>query len=145
MVLVDSYTVARRIPAPSCTHSLNNFQVPSDQKWRVVTALTWVLEYWWTVLVGYAICTTLGYVITNKTHNFSLMNWCNNIVFDMFRTANWTSSRWLVEASWNVIAHAQKPDYVFRAKRTRPFKSAGASVQSTTGSRGVCISGSNVG
>ena len=31
------------------------------------------------------------------------------------------------------------------AKRTNPFKSAGASVQSTTGSRGVRISGSNVG
>jgi len=29
------------------------------------------------------------------------------------------------------------------AKWTSPFKSAGASVQSTTGSRGVCISGSN--
>jgi len=28
-------------------------------------------------------------------------------------------------------------------KRTSPFKSAGASVQSTTGSRGVCISGNN--
>ena len=31
------------------------------------------------------------------------------------------------------------------AKRTSPFKSAGASVQSTTGSRGVRISGSNTG
>ena len=31
------------------------------------------------------------------------------------------------------------------AKRTSPFKSAGASVQSTTGSRGVRISGSNSG
>ena len=31
------------------------------------------------------------------------------------------------------------------AKRTSPFKSAGASVQSTTGSRDVRISGSNVG
>ena len=31
------------------------------------------------------------------------------------------------------------------AKRTSPFKSAGASVQSTTGSRGVRISGSNIG
>jgi hypothetical protein len=31
------------------------------------------------------------------------------------------------------------------AKRTSPFKSVGASVQSTTGSRGVRISGSNVG
>ena len=31
------------------------------------------------------------------------------------------------------------------AKRTNPFKSAGASIQSTTGSRGVRISGSNAG
>jgi len=31
------------------------------------------------------------------------------------------------------------------AKRTSPFKSAGASVQSTSGSRGVLISGSNAG
>ena len=31
------------------------------------------------------------------------------------------------------------------AKRTSPFKSAGASVQPTTDSRGVCISGSNAG
>jgi hypothetical protein len=44
-----------------------------------------------------------------------------------------------------VTAHAQKPDFVFRAKRTSPFISAGASVQSTTGSRGVRISGSNAG
>ena len=43
------------------------------------------------------------------------------------------------------MAHAQKPDFVFRAKRTSPCKSAGASVQSTTGSRGVRISGSDVG
>jgi len=44
-----------------------------------------------------------------------------------------------------VTAHTQKPDFVFRAKRTSPFKSAGVSVQSTTGSRGVRMSGSNVG
>ena len=43
------------------------------------------------------------------------------------------------------MAHAQKPDFVFRAKRTSPFKSAGSSVQSTTGSYGVRISGSNAG
>ena len=30
------------------------------------------------------------------------------------------------------------------AKRTNPFKLAGASVQSTSGSRGVCISGSTL-
>ena len=31
----------------------------------------------------------------------------------------------VVEASWNVMALAQKPDFVFHAKRTSPFKSAG--------------------
>jgi hypothetical protein len=35
--------------------------------------------------------------------------------------------------------------FCLSAKRTNPFKSAGASVQSTTGSRGVRISGSNAG
>jgi hypothetical protein len=36
-----------------------------------------------------------------------------------------------------------KTRFLLSAKRTSPFKSAGASVQSTTGSRGVRISGSN--
>ena len=40
--------------------------------------------------------------------------------------------------------HAQTR-FRLSAKRTSPFKSAGASVQSTTGSRGVRISGSNAG
>ena len=35
--------------------------------------------------------------------------------------------------------------FLLSAKRTSPFKSAGASVQSTTGSRGVRISSSNTG
>ena len=35
----------------------------------------------------------------------------------------WGVRNWLVEAGWNVMAHAQKPDFVFRAKRTSPFKS----------------------
>jgi len=35
--------------------------------------------------------------------------------------------------------------FCLSAKRRSPFKSAGASVQSTTGSRGVRISGSNAG
>jgi len=42
------------------------------------------------------------------------------------------------------MTHAQKPDFVFR-RNGSPFKSAGASVQSTAGSRGVRISGSNAG
>jgi len=43
------------------------------------------------------------------------------------------------------MAHAQKPDFVFRRKGRSPFKLAGRSVQSTTGSRGEHISGSNAG
>ena len=50
-----------------------------------------------------------------------------------------------VEASWNVIAHAQKPDFVFRRNRRVHLNRRGASVHSTTGSRGVPISGSNAG
>jgi len=41
--------------------------------------------------------------------------------------------------------HTQKPDFVFRGKQASPLKSARASVQSTTGSRGVHISSSNAG
>jgi len=50
-----------------------------------------------------------------------------------------------VEASWNVMEHAQKPDFVFRRNGRVHLNQRGASVQSTTGSRGVRISGSNVG
>ena len=50
-----------------------------------------------------------------------------------------------LDCVWNVMAHAHKPDFVLSAKRTSPFKWAGTSVQSTTGSRGVRISSSNAG
>jgi len=43
------------------------------------------------------------------------------------------------------MAHAQKPDLVFRRNGRNLFKSAEASVQSTTGSRGVRISSCNAG
>jgi hypothetical protein len=54
---------------------------------------------------------------------------------------------------WRAVVRGQlkcdgtRPETRFRlsVKRTSPFKSAGASVQSTTGSRGVRISGSNAG
>jgi len=40
-----------------------------------------------------------------------------------------------------------RAETIFRlsARRKSPYKSSGASVQLTTGSRGVCISGSNAG
>ena len=50
-----------------------------------------------------------------------------------------------VEASLNVMAHAQKPDFVFRRNGRVHLNRRGASVQSTTGRRGVRIKGSNAG
>jgi hypothetical protein len=43
------------------------------------------------------------------------------------------------------MAHAQKPDFVFRRNGRVHLNRRKASVQSTTGSRGVRISGSNAG
>ena len=51
----------------------------------------------------------------------------------------------VVEGSWNVMAHAQKPDFVFRRNGPVHLKRPGALVQSTTGSRGVRISDTNAG
>jgi len=50
-----------------------------------------------------------------------------------------------VEASWNVMAHVQKPDLVLRRNGRVHLNRRGASVQSTTGSRVLCNSGSNAG
>jgi len=44
-----------------------------------------------------------------------------------------------------MMAHAQKPDFVFRRNGRVHLNRRGASVQSTTGSRGVRISGSTAG
>ena len=51
----------------------------------------------------------------------------------------------LLHCFWNVMAHAQKPDFVFRRKGWVHLNWRGGSVRSTTGSRGVRISGSNAG
>ena len=56
--------------------------------------------------------------------------------------------QYAADCVWNVTAHAQKPDFVFRAKRTSPFKSArwaGRQFSGLLRSRGVRISGSNAG
>jgi len=50
-----------------------------------------------------------------------------------------------VKVSWNVMAHVQKPDFVFRRNGRVHLNRRGASVQSTTGSWGVRINGSNAG
>jgi hypothetical protein len=51
----------------------------------------------------------------------------------------------VLDCVWNVIAHAQKPDFVFRRNGRVHLNWQGVSVQSTAGSRGVRISGSNAG
>ena len=43
------------------------------------------------------------------------------------------------------MAHVQKPDFVFQRNGQVSLNQHGASVQSTAGSRGVRISGSNAG
>jgi hypothetical protein len=50
-----------------------------------------------------------------------------------------------IDCVWNVMAHAQKPDFVFRRNGRVHLNRQGASVQSITDSRGVRISGSNAG
>jgi len=49
-----------------------------------------------------------------------------------------------VDCVWKCDGTRAETRFCLSAKRTSPFKSAGASVQSTTGSRVVSISGSNV-
>ena len=50
-----------------------------------------------------------------------------------------------IDCVWNVMAHAQKPDFVFLRNGRVYLNRPGASVQSTTGSRVLRISGSNAG
>ena len=52
---------------------------------------------------------------------------------------------WLVQMRLKRDGIRAETRFRLSAKRMSPFKSAGASVQSTTGSRGVRISGSNAG
>jgi len=85
----------------------------------------------------------------------------------MFSPSGYSSPRWNVRTAYplilsqyvsskhwaplacrlHLICVGTRAETRFRlsAKRTSPFKSAGASVQSTAGSRGARISGSNAG
>jgi len=57
----------------------------------------------------------------------------------------WQMLMWVVECVWNMMTHAQKPDFVFRRNGRVHLNRRGASVHSTTGSRGLRISGNNAG
>jgi hypothetical protein len=74
------------------------------------------------------------------SHNWSLYSKCTvmtvkSVIVHFFAVL-------LLDCVWNVMAHAETR-FRLSAKWMSPFKSAGASVQSTTNSRGVRISGSN--
>ena len=57
----------------------------------------------------------------------------------------WRQRHVVVNCVWNVLAHAQKPDFVFRRNGRVHLNRREPSVQPTTGSRGVRISGNNAG
>jgi hypothetical protein len=74
--------------------------------------------------------------------------WMLQINRNMFRNANDYHNHMMGQLAciWNVMAHAQKPDFVFwRHGQVHLNRGGGTSVRSTTGSRGVRISGSNAG
>jgi hypothetical protein len=73
-----------------------------------------------------------------------LLPLCRWMIWPHCMCSTAVSSEMLVDCVWNVMAHAQKPDFIFW-RNMSPFKSAGASVQSTTCSQGVRIGGSNAG
>ena len=76
-----------------------------------------------------------------------------NVIHSQYPTHTSTSSQWLYPPYSQAVRRLRlkcdgtRTETRFRlsAKQTSPFKSAGASVQSTTGNRGVPISGSNAG
>jgi len=73
-----------------------------------------------------------------------LITWDYTIPYNSFRVRNGTRDSAFGKADCvrNVMAHAETR-FRLSAKRASTFKSTGTSVQSTTGSRGVRISGSN--
>ena len=84
-----------------------------------------------------------------KEFALPLLQWKRNIAFCVFCWATWHCQRYRNKEFCRprLKCDDTRAETRFRlsAKGTSPFKSAGASVQSTTGSRGVRISGSNAG
>jgi len=70
-------------------------------------------------------------------HHISTGLYCNDFKLPAFVCG--------LDCVWNVMAHAQKLDFVFRRNGRVHLNRRWTSVQSTTGSRGVRISGTNAG
>jgi hypothetical protein len=73
--------------------------------------------------------------------------WCDVMSFKSMCSLELVVFAYIFCCRGQLKCDGTRPETRFRlsAKRTSPLKSAGASVQSTTGSRGVRISASNVG
>ena len=88
-------------------------------------------------------------ILNNKTpccpvHNLKYQEWMDIYTISTHSSqANphpEISSSEEVNASWNVMAHAQKPDFIFRRNGRVHLNRRWASVQSTTGAAEVCAS-----
>ena len=100
---------------------------------------TWALLWLCRVLFG-----KLKAILSTSCMLGSVMLHVGNIWWSIYPS---THAYTLVCRRLRLKCDATRAETRFRlsAKRASPFKSAGASVQSTTGSRGVRISGSNAG
>jgi len=97
------------------------------------------LSLWWTWGAGQAERWEVKWQeVDNVTRNIQQPNKEKNI-----NRQNLVCTQNTVDCVWNVMAHAQKLDFVFRRNGRVHLNRRGASVQSTAGSRGVRISGNN--
>ena len=113
-----------------------------------LTDYWWWWWWWWWCYGGkrdYFIISGKFY-LKWKTRNTAAMLHCGFQFYSIFRWRMWMHLRFLrklIHLLWARVTAETR--FRLSAKRTCSFKSAGASVKSTTGSRGECISGSNVG
>jgi len=98
----------RTLNLPACSAVFNQLRprVPEEEEDRVLSMLS---EWWGGVCVS-----AFNFIWTVFTKLYA-----DHTPFRKFPHC----FAWL-DCDWNVLAHAQKPDFVFRAKRTSPFKSA---------------------
>jgi len=96
------------------------------------------------------LCPLSSYLIVRAmyspfTHTFVAMHMSYAVHNVPWHWTCHTDTYSVVDCIWNVMAHTQKPDFVFWKNGRFHLNQWRASVQSTTGSRDVRISGSNAG
>jgi len=101
----------------------------------------------WKRLQGTSTDKTLGYSLTTHTHTHTHSTSLRGLRTRELLTSTLLTLTTLITAPLRLKCDGTHAETRFRfsTKRTSPFKSASPSVQSTTGSRGVRVSGSNAG